>query len=179
MKEIFVVNGYKVTVEPDPEPFNPAEDQDRHAFIVTTRNRYFQVEGPNGETAGTIGEDLEEWEKSYHIYKLNALIHGGVHLSITSDLKEYYMGFDSGQIGFLLVTRSESEIPEPFEYAKGLIETWNQYLSGDVWGYTVEDGEENVIDSCWGFYGFDYAKREALDVAERAQAPEVPYVEED
>ena len=159
--ETFEKNGYKVTIEQDEDATSPSENQDEHAFIATTRNRYFEVDGPNGETASTIGENLEEWEKTHHVYKLNAMIHSGVHLSITSDLKQYYMGFDSGQIGFLLVTRDESEIPYPQKYAEGMVEEWNQYLSGDVWGFTIEDGEGNHIDSCFGFYGFDYAKSEA------------------
>lgn len=175
--ETFEHNGYKVTIEQDSDPMSPAENQDRHAFIATTRNRYFEVTGPDGETADTIGDNLEEWEKTHHVYKLNALIHSGVHLSITSDLKQFYMGFDSGQIGFLLVTRDTSERPNPDKYAESLVEEWNQYLSGDVWGYTIEDGEENLIDSCWGFYGFDYAKQEAIAAVPDAP-PAVPYDEE-
>jgi hypothetical protein len=172
-----IVNGYLVTIEQDTDASSPAENQDKHAFIVTTRNRYFEVVGPNKETADTVGDNLEEWEKTHYVYKLYALIHSGVHLSIGSNLKQYYMGFDSGQIGFLLVTRDESEIPYPESYAKGMVEEWNQYLSGDVWGYTIEDGEEHNVDSCWGFYGFDYCKKEAVDIAQRLQAPEVPYEE--
>lgn len=84
------------------------------------------------------------------------------------------MGFDSGQIGFLLVTREESEIPEPDKYAEGMVEEWNQYLSGDVWGFTVEDGDGNHIDSCWGFYGFDYCKTEALENVPD-EPPTMPY----
>lgn len=83
--ETFEKNGYKVTIEQDTDPMSPKEHADKHAFIVTTNNRYFTVAGPNGETASTIGENLEEWEKkTHHVYKLNALIHSGVHLSITS-----------------------------------------------------------------------------------------------
>ena len=172
--ETFEKNGYKVTIEQDSDPIAPDDSADEHAFIVTTRNRYFQVDGPNKETADTVGDNLEEWEKTHHVYKLNALIHSGIHLSIVSDLKEYYMGFDSGQIGFLLVTRDESEIPEPFKYAEGMVETWNQYLSGDVWGYTIEDGEGDHVDSCWGFYGFEYAKEEALGNVPDSP-PDMPY----
>lgn len=172
--ETFEKNGYKVTIEPDEDVENPREYQNDHAFIVTTRNRYFQVAGPNGETASTIGENLEEWKKTHHVYKLNALIHSGVHLSIVSDLKQYYMGFDSGQIGFLLVTRDESEIPDADKYAEGMVETWNQYLSGDVWGYTIEDGEGNEIESCWGLYGSDYAETEAF-AAVPDDPPAFPY----
>ncbi len=38
---------------------------------------------------------------------------------------------------------------------------WNQYLQGDVYGVVVTDPRGEEIDSCWGFYGFDYAMEEA------------------
>ena len=39
------------------------------------------------------------------------------------------------------------------------------YLSGDVWGYIVD--EDNKDDSCWGFFGYDYCVEEAKRVAEQ------------
>lgn len=45
--------------------------------------------------------------------------------------------------------------------ARGLIETWNAYLSGDVYGIVREDYDKNKTriggEECWGFYGYDYA----------------------
>lgn len=46
----------------------------------------------------------------------------------------------------------------------GEVETFNQYIGGEVYGWIVEvDGEE--VDSCWGCYGFDCAESEARKVA--------------
>lgn len=36
-----------------------------------------------------------------------------------------------------------------------MIDEWNQYLSGDVYGFKLLDENQNEIDSCWGFYGSD------------------------
>lgn len=47
------------------------------------------------------------------------------------------------------------------------MDEWNQYLSGDVYGYVIEHNGEHV-DSCWGFYGLDNCKQEAVDSAEYA-----------
>lgn len=35
------------------------------------------------------------------------------------------------------------------------IDTYNKYLQGEVYGYQIVDNEEDVIESCWGFYGDD------------------------
>lgn len=38
---------------------------------------------------------------------------------------------------------------------------WEQWAQGDVYGVAVEDPAGDVVDSCWGFYGLDYARTEA------------------
>jgi hypothetical protein len=55
--------------------------------------------------------------------------------------------------------------------AKNHLETWEAYVNGQVFGYVVEvypytdEGEVEDVpadtDSCWGFYGEEYAKEEA------------------
>jgi len=66
----------------------------------------------------------------------------------------------------VLVAKSEwTEEADAEKAAHGLVETWNQYLSGDVYGVIVEVMDETGApiddekDSCWGYYGFDYANQ--------------------
>ena len=54
-------------------------------------------------------------------------------------------------------------------------ETVRAYLDGEVYGWTVEDADGDVLDSCWGYIGdSSYCMEEAEDVArgleEAAQA---------
>lgn len=47
-----------------------------------------------------------------------------------------------------------------------MIETWNDYLSGQVYGFQVYKDDEQ-IDSCYGFYGDEgmkYAISEAKNI---------------
>lgn len=51
------------------------------------------------------------------------------------------------------------------DYARGCIETYNQYINGDVYGvcvYSIDraTGErvDDEDDECWGYFGLDYAK---------------------
>lgn len=39
------------------------------------------------------------------------------------------------------------------------MEVYNQYVTGEVFGYMVEDGDGYCNDSCWGFYGTDEIPR--------------------
>lgn len=51
------------------------------------------------------------------------------------------------------------------EVAKSLVNEWNQYLSGDVWGYVIKDEEGEEVDSCWGYYGTDDCEEQARSAA--------------
>jgi hypothetical protein len=58
------------------------------------------------------------------------------------------------------------------ELVESIVEVWNQYLSGDIWGYCIKDSSGEVLDSCFGFYGFDYCKSEAIEAAKGLIVPE-------
>lgn len=53
------------------------------------------------------------------------------------------------------------------EVLNGELQEWGQYVEGDVWGYVVS-GPNGEGDSCWGFYGFEYALTEAREALEYA-----------
>lgn len=51
------------------------------------------------------------------------------------------------------------------------LEVWNQYLHGEVYGFVVEDGEGNHLESCYGFYGDPKesgCEAQAIEAAEMA-----------
>jgi len=51
------------------------------------------------------------------------------------------------------------------KYLHGEVKTYNQYLTSDVYGYSIDvDGEHK--DSCWGFFGVEEVKKEAILAAE-------------
>ena len=75
--------------------------------------------------------------------------------------------WDSGQVGFIFVTRAQllkeygglrvtkEVLAKAEKVLQGEVETYDTYLRGEIYGYTIEDPEGNDGDSCWGFYG-DY-----------------------
>ena len=53
---------------------------------------------------------------------------------------------------------------------RGELEVWRQYLEGDVYGCVVRDETDEVHDSLWGLYGWQYAQEEAeRELAEAIQ----------
>jgi len=95
--------------------------------------------------------------------------HSGVVLSIGRNQDDFAYPFtdtfDSCWVGIIYVPYSKirEEYSKKhvtkklkdrvYEYLQGEIETYNQYLNGEVYGYIAKDAEDNEIDSCWGFYG--------------------------
>lgn len=94
------------------------------------------------------------------------------HSGITMSTGKFSCPWDSGQVGFAFITRERAlseyggKILTAATRAKALalivgeVETYDMYLTGDVWGYVLEDADGEQIDSLWGCYGLDYAREE-------------------
>lgn len=110
--------------------------------------------------------------KAVHLYD-----HSGVSIS-TSFSYPFDCQWDSGTVGFVVVTKEDicknfgvkrvtKKLIEKAEaIAEGEVETLNQYISGQVYGFEVlteEDGIETSEDSCWGFFGSDFATNGITD----------------
>jgi hypothetical protein len=102
--------------------------------------------------------------------------HGGV----TMRTGPFSDTWDSGQVGWGYITKTSAERMGCVDWTeaklkeaiKGDVETYDTYLTGQVYGYTVTGREGAVIDSCWGFYGdLPYVRTEAKSAAEHSEDP--------
>jgi hypothetical protein len=91
------------------------------------------------------------------------------HSGITMSVGPFACGWDSGQVGWIICDKET--IDRDFNGDRDLAEkcllaevmTYDQYLTGDVYGFIVEERDEDDegeeawehVDSCWGFYGPD------------------------
>lgn len=109
-------------------------------------------------------EDREYWErqfeyydnysKNYHIFPVNAYIHSGVALSLSNNSYPFNDRWDVSTSGYFLVKKEvEPDVIKAFKNASGTIETWNDLLMGNVWGFNVTNQFDEEIHSCWGFIG--------------------------
>lgn len=104
--------------------------------------------------------------------------HGG----ITMKCSPFSCSWDSGKVGFIYISKEDvrreygwkrltkERIQKIYTYLQGEVEVYDQYLTGDVWGFEVVE-EDEVIDSCWGFFGSDPVTNGVLDhLADPARA---------
>lgn len=122
----------------------------------------------------SIDEILDIAKKYYVMLPLYLFDHSGLSMSTSS----FSCRWDSGQVGFIYTTidkikaetcyecsTDEEWAEKTREILEGEVETFDQYLTGDVWGFKLEKKvgceccgniEWEDEDSCWGFYGTDY-----------------------
>lgn len=88
------------------------------------------------------------------------------HSGITMKTTPFGCNWDSGKVGYIVASKkkireaysvkriSKKLIAKVTELLIGEVAVYDQYLTGDVYGFKViKDGEE--IDACWGFFGSD------------------------
>lgn len=176
----FYVNGLHVELFQDECVDSPDEWlNDEYAFIVTTRNRHFEVI-PKGYSVDAIKGYFEDNPKAklyngkYRVLPLYAYVHSGVSLSLGRDRYPFNCPWDSGQIGYVLVKRGKGmyTLKQAYKQAECTVEAWNQYLSGDVYYYTITDKQGDCLESCGGLYGIEYAEQTARETAESIKCVE-------
>ena len=102
-----------------------------------------------------VFEGIEYW-----IFPVHSYIHSGVSLYLSRNQARNSdpMGFDVSFKGFCLINSDEfNDSMSAKVEAEKLINAWNEYLSGDIYGYVSDAG------SCWGFYGEDGKKQMISD----------------
>ena len=168
--ETIEYKGHTIKIEQDDNPQNPRTEQDNVCVFHVGHSSYnFGDENYN---------DRESIDKAFH----KAVAAGDVvmplyiydHSGITISTSPFACRWDSGQVGFVQVPRKEfvAEFGKKYftKKLKELAEKWiqsetnilDQYIRGDVCGYIIdEDG-----DSCWGYFGEEYAIEEAKGVVD-------------
>jgi hypothetical protein len=184
------INVYRDDTSPSPDRWHSDEVfiVAYHRDFTVKRDDIITKECAIAIARGEEDEGCKEILKKYYLFGLEAYIHGGVVLSFSYEGNFPDRGWDVSQIGFVLVKRGICKNKkEAREIARSLIDEWNDYLSGNVYGYMIEvedvdgSGNKEEVGGCWGFYG-DYNKsgllEEAKEEAEREYKKRIKMIEE-
>ena len=153
----FKVGHLKVTIKQDTD----AEAPFSYGITIYYNQSSRYTLGEQNVSATTLF-DLERASKDkdgdIYGFPVYAMVHGTISLRLTP----FYCPFDSGRSGIVTVDKEQvASEEEAREAAKSHVEAYSQYIGGDVYGYEITDESGERLESCWGFYGFDYCKKEA------------------
>lgn len=177
------IGDYIVRIYQDQNPPSPRE-YDNFGKIVCFHPKYYL--GDNHDYNENHYDSWDDMKKAIVeennvgvILPLYLYEHGGLTISTSP----FSCVWDSGQIGWIYCTKeqmSEDWIKlsgqEPSERCKILLEgevkTYDQYLTGDVYGYKVFKAEtcdkgcehEEELDSCWDYYRVDACMEEGESI---------------
>lgn len=125
-----------------------------------------------------LGMVVEEMKKQgFIVLPVYMYDHGGITISTSP----FSCGWDSGLLGIIFVSRetvlkefgwkriTKERRERIVNILEGEIKTYDQYLTGEVFGFEVTKAGEEV-DSCWGFYHLkdigEYLSESDLDLFE-------------
>lgn len=163
--------GYTIRIYPDDDYGESPREWDNLGHMACFHSRYDLGDNYQNRPDGCRdANDFLEWLKENKdeiaiLLPLYLYDHSGITMWTDDGIKRYHQHYawDGGQVGYIYVLKSElrKELKavrlskKNLEYARkvliGEVQVYDQYLTGDVYGYVLEnDGEE--IDSCWGYY---------------------------
>ena len=194
LKTLTFKDGHSLEIHSDDSPESPRE-RDNLGTMVAFHQRYNLGDDKDGINGHGIDhkefcgwDEMEKWIEHENpgcvILPLYLYDHSGLRIKVGSFaglLPQGHAEFDSGQIGFIFVSREKinkefgegKRTDEQIEvHLRGEVETYDQFLTGDIWGYVLREppcekcdgpGEEAEDGSCWGFYGDDPTDNGMID----------------
>jgi len=149
------INGYLVRILHDDGADNPILEEEAIKIAVWCRNYDF----------GNC-HDFEDPQEFTQFCKNNRVVKVPIfmldHSGITINTTGFGCPWDSSQVGWAFLTESaiaEHGISNPMAQLKAAVDTLNDYLVGNCYGYEILKqcaccgSPIEVVDSCWGFFG--------------------------
>ena len=178
MEKLELDNGNTVLINYDEYGESPRE-WDNLGTMVCFHRRYtlgdphkHSIKSDDYDTwSEMIEENTEEGDITLPLYLYD---HSGLSISTGA----FSCSWDSGVIGYITVSKETiikeygNDSPEQREkiigYLKGEVETYDQFLRGEVFSYSVHTPDGECIDGCGGFFGYDHEASGLLDYARGA-----------
>jgi len=150
IERTLIVGDYTIEIHSDHDAESPDTWENDDSFLAYDCPRVGA--GRKGYARG--GADHV---KDYHVFTLGVNDGPYTILSLGAELvtpdDDDDDDDDTGP-GYVYVSREVwPGVDDAREAAAYLVDTWNDYLSGNVYGYVIKDAEGNRIESCYGFIG--------------------------
>lgn len=167
-------NGHVVKLFQDETPESPREWDNLGTMLYLRGDYTLGDKEASAEEIRAIAERPDVICLKLYVY---------IHSGVTIRTMPFGCPWDSACVGIVYVETakvlkewkrkrmSKALMKTVLENLQCEVKTFDQYLQGDVYGFTIEKpnacktcahDEPIQVDSCWGFYGLEYAESEAL-----------------
>ena len=167
-----IYKDYTIEIDYDELIDNP-RDWDNLSTMIFFHKRY-----DLGDKHDYNADDFTGWNEMRNqlikdfdpavISYVHMLDHSALSFSMQSfNGRSPYAHWDSGIVGFILITRetmrkeykwkklTSKRQEKLYQYMKGELETYQAYCNGEVYYYTINDPDDDFVDSCGGYYDTD------------------------
>jgi hypothetical protein len=158
----------RLRIVQDDSPMNPRQ-WDNMGTMICFHRRYtlgddheFAVDDYSGWNELREGI-LKKFGKDSEILPLYLYDHSGITMNTTG----FSCPWDSGQVGFIVASANDirdtygvkrltaKQRRKAIDRLQCEVKTYDEYLTGEVYGYVLENDEGEEEDSCYGFFGRD------------------------
>lgn len=176
--ETIEYRGFNINIYPDFDPMDPRSEFDNFGIMICKHPNYIL-----GDKQDMIAEEIialtERNDVEY--FWLFLLDHSGLWMK-TGTFACDAAGWDTSRVGIIYCTHeqiikeydelSDETIHKAKQLMQGEVETYSQYLSGEVYGYQIEPTDTNKSiecdDGCWGFFGYEWDRNGLMEYAKNS-----------
>lgn len=170
--------GYVIKAVTDTLQENPLRDWDTFGHYVCFHGRYELGTKEPFRDPDELAKFLKK-EKPPVLKKLYLYDHSGITIA-SGDSNPFSCPWDSGMIGFMYATReeilktftqkrlTEGVKQKALKLLESQLQVYDSYLRGDVYCFEVLDKDNEVVDSCGGYYDYDHKTSGLLAAAQDA-----------
>lgn len=167
--------GFTIKIHPDENADSPRSDD--HLGRMICFHRRYTLGDPHAYKASDYSgwDDNEESIRRDLDGKIVIPLYLYDHGGITISTKPFSCPWDSGRVGTLYATEDDivkwfgakeftpDLIDKAIEVLEAEVALYDQWLRGDVYGYTLASECHAAEDSCWGYYGQESAIESAKE----------------
>jgi hypothetical protein len=175
MENTINYKGFEISIEYSEDNYSP-DDWDTLGKFYHWHHRY---------SISDAAENIRNWEEEEIKELLKNSIYVPVymydHSGITINTTGFSCPWDSGQIGYYLVSKEDvkkeyggkiisKKLKETvINILNNEIKSWDDYFTGNIFSFFIKDEDGEILDSCGGYYGEEGAEQalvEAKGIAE-------------
>lgn len=170
--DIIPHGNYTIEIHTDDNPESPREWCNLGTMVCSHR-RYNLGDIHNGSMDDVPDDSIK--------LTLTLYDHSGISMSTSDSSYPFDCPWDAGQVGVIYCTREKALAEygakrmtkalreKVIKVLKQEVDTYDQFLRGDVYGYIVKDSDGVDMDSCWGFYGMDDVTEQAKEACKHIE----------